>query len=187
MQDNYKIFERVKGLTLALAIVSTVFAVFSAGGTFFNFLIRSVDWFAIADWQTAMFMEELVAMSPTSTVYIVLFEMIFYTGFCVTMYILHRRLRKGQLVSKIPYYLPLAMFGINVLDVFIQLIIMSNAHYFINSAERIGFVFGYLFGSLFRLAYDGVVPVLAFIALRNLGKLHKSPPPIRQNQSGDFH
>ena len=159
-KNHAKIFKTTKDLTLVLAIISTIYAGWSALGVIGFLFLRLISQSAIEMGELGPLIDEMLS-SPT--IHIVYFEAFFYLGFCIKMFANHRRLKRGELVAKIPYYLPLIVLLINFIDVFIQGL----------SVTDIPEMIGYIMGSTFRLAFDGAIPVLAILALVSLNKLYQ--------------
>lgn len=147
-ENNEKYLKRTKGLTLAIAILSTLGSLLSILLSAIILIMQNVDWTTIG--LSAEEVAEVSEILGHPILYYSYFTTIVGIGFCITMYIFHAKLRKGEVVSQIPYFIPPILL---VITIIINVALQS-------------------FGIL-SILLESIVPVLAILAIMNLSKIKR--------------
>ncbi len=119
MSEEEKIFRKTKNWTLALAIISTISAIYYSLASFGLMQLRNLDLNSVSELSLVdkYLIEALLSSNIIIIIYSITAVSIFLT---VLFYIYHSRLRKGVLVSKIPYFLSIIIIGFLGIGALIQ-------------------------------------------------------------------
>lgn len=145
-ESNQRFLKHTKRFTLMLGIIYTIYSVlymFISAGTL---LASSIDW-----TDAGLSAEEVATINEAMTsfeMYSIYILTIAYIVLCVLMYIFNSKLKKRRIVSKIPYFLVLAIQVFNIIN---QIVSQS--------------------ATIFSMTINGIVALLAILAIVNLSKL----------------
>lgn len=145
-ENNEKYLKRTKGITLAIAILSTLSSLLSLLLSTIILIMQNVDWTTIG--MSAEEAAEVSGILVHPILYYSYFTTIVGIVFCIIMYIFHAKLRKGEVVSQIPYFIPPILL---VITIILSVIQQSSG--------------------IFSILLDSIVPVLAILAIINLSKI----------------
>ncbi len=149
--NNEKYLKRARRITLAIAILSTLSSLLSLFLSAMMLMMQNVDWTMIG-----MSTEEAAGLSEILShpiLYFSYFTTIVGIVFCIAMYISYVKLRKGKVVSKIPYFISPTLLLVNI-------ILLAILQWF----DMFGIIL---------LLFDSIIPILAILAIINLSKANQ--------------